>query len=512
MRLSQVCIDRPVLASVLSLLIHVFGAISLTRLPNRELPDVDPPIVSVVTVLPGAAPEVVETSITQVLEDEIMGIAGVKHVTSVSLEEASAITVEFELNRDVNVGAADVRDRVTRARVRLPEEAKETLVEKADFDAFPIIYAELYGGELDEMQLTTLLETQVKDRFASLPGVARIELEGDRRQSVRLWIDPARLTARGLVIEDVAAALRRENVDIPSGRIEGLDREFTVRTPGEMQTAEQFGALILANRDGRPIRLRDVGRAEEAAEDERTLLRVNGVPAVGIGVVKQSKANAVDVSRTVKREIERVGPLLPQGVRLTSVWDSSIYIERAIRDVTLTIFYAVALVLIVILVFLRSLRATIIPAVAIPVSIVGCFSVLYFLDFSINTLTLMGLTLAIGLVVDDAIVVLENVTRWIEQGASRLEAARRGIDEIAFAVVAASISVIAVFLPLTFLSDSTGRLFREFGVTVAAAVAISGVVALTLAPSLCARILRSNRAESGIQLTMREAVERLRAR
>jgi multidrug efflux pump len=510
MRLSQICIDRPVLSIVMSLVILVFGIISFGRLTDRELPNIDRPIVSVLTLLPGAAPEVVENSVTQVLEDEIVGIAGIRHVNSVSREESSIITVEFHLDRDVNVVAAEVRDRVARSRGRLPEEVKEPIVSKADADGDGLIWINLAGGGLDQIELSTLVEAQIKDRLTKLPGVAGLHINGVRRYAIRLWIDHHRLTARGLVIADVADALRRSNVDIPSGRVESLDQEFSVRTPGELRTADEYNALIIANLDGEPVRIRDVGRAVVGAENERSLTRVDGQVGIAIGVMKQSNANALEVARIVKREIESIQPELPEGVLFEPVWDTSIYIENAVKDVTLTIFYAILLVLVVIFVFLRSLRATIIPAVAIPISIVGTFAVLYVFDFSINTLTLMALTLAIGLVVDDAIVVLENVSRWIEQGTPRLEATRRGMEEISFAVVSATLSVIVVFLPLAFMTGITGRLFREFGVAVAAAVGISGFVALTLAPTLCARFLRTTVKGSAPAARLGNAVDRLR--
>ncbi len=495
MRFSDVCIDRPVLSTVMSLAILAFGAISLWSLPNRELPQVDPPIVSVITILPGAAPEVVETSVTQVLEDEIIAIEGIRHVISNSREQASEITIEFELERDVDDAAADVRDRVSRVRRLLPEEAEAPVVAKREADARAVMWNALSGGGLDQIALSTLAETGIKDRLAKLPGVAGVILAGERRYSMRLWLDARRMTAQGLTVADVAAALRRENVDIPSGRVESADQEFTVRTLGELTTPEQFNALIVANRAGQPVRVRDIGRAEVGPETERGLTRFNGMPTVGLGIVKQSQANTLDVVREAKEEIERIRPELPEGVVLQSGFDASNYIRRSIDDVTQRIFEAVLLVLVVIYLFLRSVRATLIPAVAIPVSIVGCLSVLYFAGYSINTLTLMGITLAIGLVVDDAIVVLENVSRWIEQGTPRFEAARRGMQEISFAVIASTVSTVAVFLPLAFLTDTTGRLFREFGVTVASAVAISGFVALTLSPALCARVLRGEHVE-----------------
>jgi multidrug efflux pump len=510
MRLSQICIDRPVLSIVMSLVILVFGIIALGRLPYRELPDIDNPIVSVLTVLPGAAPEVMETSVTQVLEEELVSIQGIRHITSVSREETSVIALEFELSRDLNVAASDVRDRVARAREGLPDEVKAPIVWKADSSGGGLIWMDLSGGGLDQIELTTLVETKIEDRLTKLPGVAKLHIVGQRRLAIRLWIDHHRLTARGLVIADVAEALRNSNVDIPSGRVESLDQEFTVRTPGELHTAEEYNALVIANFDGEPVRIRDVGEAVVGAENERSLVRVDGEVGIALGAVKQSKANTLDVAHAVKQEIELIRAELPEGINFRAVWDGSIFIEESIHDVTVTIFYAIGLVLIVIFVFLRSLRATIIPAVAIPISIVGTFAVLYFFDYSINILTLMGLTLAIGLVVDDAIVVLENVSRWIEEGTPRLEATRRGMAEISFAVVAASVSVIAVFLPLVFLTGTTGRLFREFGVTVAAAVAISGFVALTLAPALCARVLRRDSGDSSASVWLGRVVDRLR--
>ena len=511
MRLSQICIERPVLTTVMSLVILLFGAISLGRLPNRELPDVDPPVVSVTTIYPGAAPEVVETSVTQVLEDEIIAIEGIKHVTSLSREQVSSISVEFELSRDVDLAANDVRDRVARARRQLPDDVEQPLVSRRDADARPVLWVALSGPSYDQIQISTIADTQLHDRLAKLPGVADVILGGERRYSMRLWVDSPRLGAHNLTIADVAEALRRENVDIPSGRIEGEAREFTVRSLGELRSPEAYADLIIANVEGQPVRFRDVGRAEIGPEDERKLVRFNGDPAVGLGVVKQSKANTLDVIRAVKRELSELAHELPPGLKLQTAFDSSIYIKRSIQDVTLAIFEAIVLVVFVIYLFLRTFRATLLPAVAIPVSIIGSFAVLYFLDFSVNTLTLMGLTLAIGLVVDDAIVVLENITRWIEQGTPRKQAAREGMQEISFAVVSSTVSTIAVFLPLTFLTDTTGRLFREFAVTIASAVAISGFVALTLTPMLAARVLRPRVQEHGMKRILEQSFERLAA-
>ena len=511
MKLSQVSIERPVLATVMSLIIMLAGIVSVTRLTNREYPDIDPPLVSVTTVLLGAAPEVVETSVTQPLEDEIVGIAGVRHVTSTSAEQVSQITVEFELDRDIDLAANDVRDRVARVRGDLPGDVDEPVVAKRDSDASPIMWLALSGADYDQVRISTIAETRIRDRLSKLPGVSEVRIAGERRFAMRVWIDNNRMTAHGLTVADVALALERENVDLPSGRIESQDTEFTVRTLGELKTADEYGALIVADIAGESIRLRDIAQVEVGPESFRKLVRYNGKPGVGLGIIKQSKANTLSVAERVKREADLIRPLLPQGVDLEVAFDSSRFIERSLRDVRQTIIQAIVLVVIVIYLFLRSLRATIVPALAIPVSVVGTFTVLYALDFSINTLTLMGLTLAIGLVVDDAIVVLENITRWIEGGMPRHEAARRGMDQIAFAVIAATVSTVAVFLPLAFLTDKTGRLFREFGVTIAAAVAISGFVALTLSPMLCARVLRAQPSEHGLKLVLARGFEWLGA-
>jgi multidrug efflux pump len=510
-RLSELCIERPVFASVLSLVIVLVGGISATRISNRELPDVDPPIVTITTVFPGAAPEVVETSVTQPIEDAVIGVEGVKHIASVSREQVSDIGIEFELGRDVDLAANDVRDRVARARRDLPDEVDPPIVAKREADASPVLWLALSGDGYSQVQLSTIAETQIQDRLGKLPGVADVIIGGERRYSMRVWLDNERLAAQSMTVADVAAALRRENVDIPSGRIEGVEREFTVRTLGELSTAEAFGELIVSDAGARPVRLRDVANVDVGPEDERKLVRFNGVTAVGMGVIKQSKANTLDVVDAAKRELAKIAGELPPGVKVEVAFDSSIFIERSIEDVTRTIFEAIALVVIVIYLFLRSARATIIPTVAIPVSIIGTFTVLYALGFTINTLTLMGFTLAIGLVVDDAIVVLENITRWIEDGHPPMEAARRGMDEISFAVVASTISAVAVFFPLAFLTDTTGRLFREFGVTVAVSVAISGFVALTLSPMLCARVLRHSGVETGVKAWLARGFDRMAA-
>ena len=359
----------------------------------------------------------------------------------------------------------------------------------------------------DAVEVSTIAETRVKDRLAKLPGVSEVIIGGESRYSMRVWIDSDRLTAQGLTVADVETALRRGNVELPSGRVEGAGRELTVKTLGELTTSEGFADMVVSESAGRPIRLRDVARVQVGAEDERKVIRYQGEPAVGLGIVRQSKANTLDVAAAVKGEIERLRAELPPDLRIENSWDSSIFIDRSIADVRTTIFEAILLVVLVIYLFLRSVRATIVPVIAIPMSIIGTFTALDLLGFSINTLTLMGMTLAIGVVVDDAIVVLENVSRWIEDGTPPMEAARKGMAEISFAVIAATVSVIAVFVPLAFLSTATGKLFREFGLTVAVSVAISGFVALTLSPMLCARVLRRHEAEHGVKAWLARGFE-----
>ncbi len=496
MRISQVCIRRPVLATVMSLVILLFGSISLTRLQDRYLPNIDPPVVSVTTVYPGAAPEVVETSVTDPIEEQVNGIDGVKNVTSISREQVSLITVEFDLDRDLEAATNDVRDRVSRAIRDLPDEVEEPVVAKRDSDARPVLWMALSGDGYDPIELTQIADKLLVDRMAKLPGVASVVMFGERRYSMRVWLDNHLLHAQSVNVADVANALRRQNVDIPSGRMESDDTEFTVRSLGELHSPEEFGNLIIKSFGPKLVRLRDVARVEIGAESLRKQVRFNGTSAVGVGVVKQSNANTIDVVDGVREILGELRAELPPGVEFVIAYDSSKFIRQSIRDVSQTIFQAAVLVILVIYVFLRSFRATFVPAVAIPVSVLGSFTVLYALGFTLNTLTLMGVTLAIGLVVDDAIVVLENISRWIEEGTPALEAAKHGMQEISFAVVAATVSAVAVFLPLTFLTDETGRLFREFAVVVAAALAVSGFVAVTLSPALCALVLRPRSTES----------------
>jgi multidrug efflux pump len=435
---------------------------------------------------------VIESQVTQPLEDSLSGIEGVRTLKSVSREEVSQITIEFITERDVDAAANDVRDRVARVRARLPEAADESIVSKIEADAQAIMWLAFFSDRHDALELSDYVDRYVADRLKTLPGVASVMVGGERKYAMRVWIDRERLAAYALTVQDVENALRRQNVEIPAGRIESTQREFTVLSESDLRSAEQFNAMIITESRGYPVRLRDVGVARLGALDERKVVRVNGNPAVGLGVVKQSTANTLEVARAVKGEIERVREALPEGMTLRVAFDSSIFIERSIDSVFKVLGEAVLLVVLVIFLFLRSVRSTLIPFVTIPVSLIGAFFFLYLLGFSINVLTLLGIVLAVGLVVDDAIVVLENCHRHIELGKTPRAGSIDGSREIAFAVMAMSITLVAVFAPLAFLQGRTGRLFTEFALTVAGAVAVSGFVALTLTPMMCSRILKGH--------------------
>ncbi|MBM4129703.1 efflux RND transporter permease subunit [bacterium] len=490
MKLSEISIRRPVLTVVLSLAIILLGVISYTRLPVREYPETDPPIVSVTTLYRGASPNVVETEITDVLEEQFSTIESVKTITSSSREQGSVVTIEFELHRDVDEAANDVRDRVSRVRGALPREAEDPIVAKVDVNAQPVMWIALGSDRHTTLELSDVADRLLKERLQRLPGVGSVIIGGERRYAMRVWLDPMRMASRGLSVQDVERAIRVENAEIPSGRVEGTGREFAVRTRGELDTAAEFGAIIVARRGDDIVRLDEVATIEIGAEDERTLTRYNGQPAVGLGVVKQKQASTLAAAAAVRGALPELAAMLPEGMRMDVAFDSSRFIDESVHEVRETILIAIALVVLVVLVFLKSVRATIVPVVAIPVSIIGAFILAFALGFTINILTLLALVLAIGLVVDDAIVVLENIYRHLEMGKSRRRAAVDGVREIGFAVIATTIALVAVFIPVAFLTGSVGRLFREFGLTLAFSVALSAFVALTLTPMMCARMLR----------------------
>ncbi len=490
MILSRVSIQRPVLATMMNLVLILFGVVGLSRLPVRELPDIDPPIVSVTTVYPGANAQVVETEVTERLEEQINNIEGIKTLTSQSREQVSTITVEFNLSRDIDIAAQDVRDRVSRVRGDLPEDIQEPIIAKQDSDAQPIIWNALNSDRYSTIELTTLAERQIKPRLQGVSGVSSVMIGGEKRFAMRLWLDSEKMAARQVTVLDVERALREQNIELPSGRVENLDREMTIQTRGELKTAGEFNNLVVRSEGTTLIRLRDIGRAEEGTENYRTIARARGKPCVFLGVVKQAKGNTVSVAKGIRAEIAAIKPTLPEGCDLWVAYDSSVYVEQAITEVWETLGIAFVLVVLVIFVFLRNFRSTIIPAVAIPVSIVGALAVLYLLGYSVNILTMLALVLSIGIVVDDAIVVLEVIYRHIEEGMPPMKAAFKAMEEISFAVIAMTISLVAVFAPLAFQKSTTGRLFIEFAMAISGAVVISAFVALTLSPAMAARILK----------------------
>jgi multidrug efflux pump len=490
MKLSHISIRRPVFATVMSLAIIVFGIISFTQLPVREYPDIDPPVISVITLYRGASSNVVEREITDILEEQFATLEGVKTITSSSREGGSVITIEFELNRDVNEAANDVRDRVSRVRGNLPQEIDDPIISKVDANAQAIVWLALSSDHYTGLELSDFADRILKERIQRMPGVGSVILGGERRYAMRIWLDPLRMAAHGLTSQDIEAAVRKENAEIPSGRVEGNQREFSVRTRGDLSTPEQFSAIIVSQKGNDIVRLRDVADVNVGAEDERSVARWNGKPAIGLGIVKQSKASTVEVADQIRKSIPELSGLLPEGMKLDIAYDSSEFIKESISEVEQTLIIALLLVVLVVLAFLKSFRATVIPVIAIPVSIIGALAAIYFAGFTINILTLLGFVLAIGLVVDDAIVVLENIYRHMEMGKSRWQAAMDGSKEIGFAIVSTTITLVAVFIPLAFLSGNVGRLFKEFGIAVAVAVLISGFVALTLTPMISSQILR----------------------
>ncbi|MCC6378325.1 MAG: efflux RND transporter permease subunit [Burkholderiales bacterium] len=498
MQLLEICIRRPVFATVLSLIILLIGLISYTRLSVREYPRIDEPVVSVNTTYRGASAEVVESQVTKILEDSLAGIEGVELMTSQSRSEQSRINVRFTLQRDPDSAAADVRDKVSRVRARLPDTIDEPVIAKVEADSQPVIYIAVQAGSLSALEASDYVKRYVQPRLSVLPGASDVRIFGERQVSMRINLDRTRLAAYRLTVQDVEDAIRRQNAEIPAGRIESQAREFTVVAETDVRTPEQFNDIIVANVGGYPVRIRDLGSAEIGAANERTISRYNGKPSLNIGVIKQAVANPLELSKAVRAEVAHINETLPPGMKLVIAYDTAVFIERSIQSVFETIFEAVVLVVLVIFFFLRSLRATIIPIVTIPVSLIGAFGVMYAMGFTINTLTLLSMVLAIGLVVDDAIVMLENIFRHIEAGMPRRQAAIEGAREIGFAIVAMTLTLASVFAPLAFATGRTGRLFIEFALTLAGAVMVSGFVALTLSPMMCSLLLRHQERHSWI--------------
>ena len=498
MILSEVSVRRPVFATVMSLLLVILGLAALLNLPVRQYPDIDPPVVSIQTTYRGASAEVIETKLTQVIEDRISGIEGIEKLTSTSRDEVSSIVVEFSLERDVDEAANDIRDRVARVVAELPPEADAPEIAKVDDDTRAVMYLNLTSDRMSGLEITDYADRYLTDRFASVPGVARVRISGERRYAMRIWLDREALAAHALTVADVEEALRAENVELPAGRLESSAREFTLRTDTGYSTPEDFQRLVVGRgSQGQLVRLGEVADVRVGAENERNLARANGIPAVSLAIEQLSKANTVEVSRGVREELERVAGDLPEGMRIQLNYDRAEFIGASMREVLKALGFAIVLVLVVIYLFLGSLRATLVPGVVVPVSVVATFMVMGALGYTVNTLTLLGLVLAIGLVVDDAIVVLENIYRRIEQGMPPLLAALEGSREIGFAVVATTLVLVAVFVPLSFIQGDIGRLFSEFGITLAAAVIFSSFVALTLSPMMSSVLFRQGEGRSG---------------
>nr|WP_298718905.1 efflux RND transporter permease subunit [uncultured Steroidobacter sp.] len=489
MILSEISVRRPVFAMVVSLLLTIIGLMALSRLTVRETPNVQPPIVSIDTVYRGASASVIESKITQLIENQIAGLEGVETLRSSSFDERSRVTIEFALDRDIESAANDVRDRVARVVRQLPEEAEQPQIAKVDTSSEPVMWLALTSATRTQLELTDYADRYLVDRLSVVPGVASIRIGGERRYAMRVWLDRKALAARQLTVQDVEDSLRQENVELPAGRIESLEREFTLRTDTGFRTPEDFRQLVVGRgADGYLVRLGEVASVEVAAEDLRSVARTDGKAGVSLGIVPQSTANVLDVSKGVYAEMAEVQKTLPSDLTLDISIDDSIFVDKSIYEVEHALVVALLLVLVVIYLFLGTVRATIIPAVTIPVSIISACIVMAMAGFSVNVLTLLGAVLAIGLVVDDAIVVLENIVRRMELGEAPLLAAVDGSREIGFAVIATTLVLMAVFLPISFIPGNVGRLFGEFGITIAAAIGISALVALTLVPMMCSKI------------------------
>jgi multidrug efflux pump len=507
MQLAETSIRRPVFATVISLLIMLVGAVSFNKLSVREYPKIDEPVVTVNTRFSGASSAVVEAQVSKILEDSLAGIEGVDVITSISRQERSLISVRFALTREADSAAADVRDKVSRVRQRLPQGIDEPVIAKVEADASPVIFLSISSDTHSPLQLTEMANTLVKPVLQTAPGAADVTVLGERQFSMRVYLDADRLAAYRLTIQDVEDALRRANLEVPAGRIESNLREFNVTTATDLQKPREFEQIVIRTVNGFPVRIADVGSVKEAAVEERSNVRLNGRDAIGLGVIRQATANPLDLSAGVRQLLTKVQKDLPPGVVIEVANDNSVFIDRSIKAVYQTIVEASVLVALVILLFLRTLRAAIIPLVTIPVALIGTFALMALAGFSINTLTLLALVLAIGLVVDDAIVMLENIYRHIEDGMPPFQAAIRGAREVGFAIVAMTMTLVAVYAPLAFAPGRTGRLFTEFALALAGAVVVSGVVALTLSPMMSSVLLRHNPKPSWFDRTMESVLQ-----
>ena len=509
MQLSETSVRRPVFATVLSLLIILVGFVSYTRLNVREYPKIDNPVVTVETKYTGASSAVVESQVTKVLEDSLSGIEGVDVITSISRQEQSQITVNFVLSRDADSSAADVRDKVSRVRQRLPQGIDEPVIAKVEADAFPVIWLSFSADNMDVMQLSDYANRIAKPMMQTAPGASDVRVYGERKFAMRIWLDPDRLASYKLTTQDVEDALRRSNVEVPAGRIESKFREFNVTAATDLQKPAEFRQVVIKAINGMPIRIGDVARVEQGPLSERTSTRLNGREAITLGVIRNATANPLDLSAAVRQMIPKIKENLPPGIEIDVANDNSVFIDRSIKAVYQTIIEAMVLVSLVIFVFLRTLRASIIPLVTIPVCLIGTFALMALCGFTVNTLTMLALVLAIGLVVDDAIVVLENIFRHIEEGMAPFHAAIRGAREVGFAVVAMTLTLAAVYAPLAFTPGRTGKLFTEFALALAGSVIVSGFVALTLTPMMCSIMLKHVSNPTWFDRTMEHYLQKL---
>tara|TARA_B100000925_G_scaffold72187_1_gene50421 strand:+ start:6013 stop:9042 length:3030 start_codon:yes stop_codon:yes gene_type:complete len=491
MHISETTVNRPVLAIVISLFLIILGLVSYDKLSIREYPDIDKPVITVSTIYRGASAEIMERDVTQILEDSISGISDIKEIRSESQNEFSSIKIEFNLSRDMDSAANDVREKVGRALSKLPRNADQPRVSKSDTDARAVMWIGFSSNQLTSIQLNDYLDRNVIDRLSILPGVASITIGGERKYAVRVWLNPDEMSARNITVSDVLLSINRENVEKPAGRLDSTNRELDLQMTSKLSSINEFKNLLIKNIDGKKITLNDISRIEIGAETERGFLRANGEDAIGLGIVRQTKSNVLKVADAVKRELDLIKPSLPENITMDIGYDQSIFVKESIFQVRLALFISMLMVIAVIFYFLRSPSATLIPAITIPISVVATFYIIYVLGFSLNVLTFLALVLAIGLIVDDSIVVLENIKRRIDGGESVYDASILGTKQITFVVIATTIVLVSVFLPLSFMEGKTGRLFIEFGVVLSFAVIFSSIVALTLTPMLCSRLFKN---------------------
>ena len=491
MHISEITVRRPVLAIVISLFLVLVGIVAYDKLTIREYPDIDKPVVTVNTVYRGASAEIIERDIPQILEDSLAGISDIKEITSESRNELSKIRIEFNLSRDMDSAANDVRDKIARVVAILPDDADQPRVEKADTDARAIIWIGFTSNQLDSIQLNDYLDRNIVDRLSILPGVASITVGGERKYAIRIWLDPDKMSARGITVDDILSAINRENIEKPAGRLDSVEREISIQVKSKLTNINMFKEIVIKDYVDKKVRLGDVAEIVIGAETERGFLRANKKNAIGLGIVRQTKSNVLKVANAVKNELKLIQPTLPENIEMSIGYDQSIFVEESISQVRFALFISMLLVIAVIYFFLSSSSATFIPAITIPVSIISTFYIIYLFGFSLNVLTFLALVLAIGLIVDDSIVVLENIKRRIENGEEPYQASIIGAKQITFVVIATTLVLVSVFLPLSFMDGKTGRLFIEFGVVLSFAVIFSSIVALTLTPMLCSKLLKS---------------------